>query len=56
MSGIPDEEHGKDGIMKDPFAYAYPSKGRNTQSGVMVVSGDEYVQHDAPKRRAHVYW
>jgi hypothetical protein len=48
MSGIPDEEKATAGIMKGNYF--------NTQPGMSVASGDEYVQHDAPKRRAHVCW
>jgi hypothetical protein len=54
MSGIPDEEQAATGIMKDRFAN--PKKEVTKQSGMAVVSGDEYVQHDAPKRRAHICW
>ncbi|KAG7353621.1 hypothetical protein IV203_002976 [Nitzschia inconspicua] len=50
MSGIADEEQAASGIMRD----AGPKTETNTQPGMAVVSGDEYVQHDAPKRRAHV--
>lgn len=51
MSGMADVEQAPAaGIMKDEVA-----KG-DTQPGMAVVSGDEYVQHDAPKRRAHICW
>mmetsp|Transcript_21032 Transcript_21032/g.33855 ORF Transcript_21032/g.33855 Transcript_21032/m.33855 type:complete len:196 (+) Transcript_21032:82-669(+) len=39
------------GIMKDEEAGV---SNADTQPGMAVVSGDEYVQHDAPKRRAHI--
>lgn len=48
MSGMADEEQAAAGIMKDDYV--------NTPPGMGVVSGDEYVQHDAPKRRAHICW
>jgi hypothetical protein len=54
MSGMPDEEQAAAGIMKDRFANS--RKDVSTQTGMAVVSGDEYVQHDAPKRRAHICW
>ena len=54
MSGIPDEEKAAAGIMKDQFGTA--TKTVLKKQGMAVVNGDEYVQHDAPTRRAHVCW
>jgi hypothetical protein len=47
MSSATDEESAT-GIMKDSAAVT------KENGDVVVVQGDEYVQHDAPKRKAHV--
>jgi hypothetical protein len=53
MSGMADEEQAAAGIMNDGVS---KTDNTQTQPGMVVVSGDEYVQHDAPKRRSHVCW
>lgn len=47
---VVDEEIAKrnGGLMK--------GEATSTQPGMVVVKGDEYVQHDAPARRSHICW
>jgi hypothetical protein len=55
MSSITDEELAA-GIMKEDATPKKEGEQHDPQLGLAVVQGDEYVEHDAPDRRAHTCW